>query len=118
MHELVTEQQIKPGCKESMAMAKTGPKIRKGRGSLVPELPANHPVYTRGFAIGVVRSTSPKPTVLAPVAVGTHILYCMCGKELGRVCDATGETKYRCDVIKGYDDIAFCSDSCFLEYNP
>jgi hypothetical protein len=47
-------------------MSTTGPKIRKGRGSLVPELPANHPVYTRGFAIGVVRSTSPKPTAEEP----------------------------------------------------
>jgi hypothetical protein len=56
-----------------MAMPKTGPKIRKGGGSLVPELPANHPVYTRGFAIGVVRSTpSSKAMSTTGQVKGTH----------------------------------------------
>ena len=38
-------------------MSTTGPKIRKGRGSSVPFLPPDDPIYSRGFAIGVVRLT-------------------------------------------------------------
>lgn len=35
----------------------TGPKIVKGRGSSLPELSPDDPIYKRGFAIGVTRST-------------------------------------------------------------
>lgn len=33
-----------------------GPKTRKGAGSSMKELPADHPVYTRGYAVGEINS--------------------------------------------------------------
>jgi hypothetical protein len=41
-----------------MEMSKTGVKIVKGAGSLIPEASPDDPIYKRGFAIGVTRSTS------------------------------------------------------------
>ena len=49
-------------------MSTTGPKIRKGAGFSMRELPPDDPFYKRGFAIGVVRSTSRKPTMHIPSA--------------------------------------------------
>ena len=48
------------------ATSKTGKKIQKApwpdhpfyKQSSIPWAPPNHPIYTRGFAVGVVRSTS------------------------------------------------------------
>ncbi|NCC06104.1 MAG: hypothetical protein EOM37_19160 [Proteobacteria bacterium] len=37
-------------------MFKIGPKTRKGAGSSMPELSADDPIYTRGFAVGEMRS--------------------------------------------------------------
>ena len=40
-------------------MSTTGPKIRKGAGFSIPEAPPDHPIYKRGFAIGVTRWLPP-----------------------------------------------------------
>ena len=44
-------------------MFKIGPKTRKGAGSSMPELSADDPIYTRGFAVGGItaRRTSAAP---------------------------------------------------------
>ena len=39
-----------------MAKYVIGPKTRKGAGSSMKQLPADHPVYTRGYAIGETNS--------------------------------------------------------------
>jgi len=40
-------------------MSTTGPKIRKGAGFSIPELPPDDPIYKRGFAVGVTRWIPP-----------------------------------------------------------
>jgi hypothetical protein len=37
-------------------MPTTGKKTHKGKGFSIPEAPPDHPIYKRGFVIGVVRS--------------------------------------------------------------
>ena len=47
-------------------MSTTGPKIRKGAGFSMRELPPDDPFYKRGFAIGVTRwMPSPRSTPAA-----------------------------------------------------
>lgn len=38
-------------------MSKTGVRIVKGVGSLIPKAPVDHPIYKLGYAVGVIRST-------------------------------------------------------------
>jgi hypothetical protein len=52
-------------------MSPTGPKIRKGAGSSMPEASPDHPIYKRGFAIGVVRSTPSLKSTQAPASTDT-----------------------------------------------
>jgi len=44
---------------ENTAMSTTGPKMRKGAGSSIPQAPPDHPIYKRGFAIGMTRWIPP-----------------------------------------------------------
>ena len=42
--------------KEKKAKSQTGLRIEKGARSLLREASADDPIYTRGFAIGIIRS--------------------------------------------------------------
>jgi len=47
-------------------MFKTGPGTFKGNRSSMPEVSADDPIYKRGFAIGVTRTTPSTPSPVAP----------------------------------------------------
>jgi hypothetical protein len=56
-----------PSSGEPQAPSSNPPQIRKGIGSSIPEAPPDHPIYKRGFAIGIMRSipsskSTPEPT--------------------------------------------------------